>query len=234
MKKPKIVVLTGAGMSAESGLKTFRDSGGLWEGMDVMEVASIDGWRNNPALVLHFYNERRRQLLQVQPNEAHHALARMETSYDISIVTQNVDDLHERAGSNNIIHLHGELLKMCDASDKSLVYHIEGDIELGDKKEGGQQLRPFIVWFGEDVPLIERAIEIVQEADILIIIGTSMVVYPAAGLIQMVSHNVPIIILDPVKPDIFYAPKNIHFIEKNAVDGISEVLELIQKLSLSF
>ncbi len=226
-----MVVLTGAGMSAESGLKTFRDSGGLWEGRDVMEVASIDGWRANPAIVLQFYNERRKQLLEVEPNEAHKLLAKMEALYDLTIITQNVDDLHERAGSTKIIHLHGELLKMCDEAENSIVYEIKKDIQLGDKMRGGKQLRPFIVWFGEEVPLIERAIEIVQEADILVIIGTSMVVYPAAGLIEMASENVPILILDPHKPSVTDTNSNIHFIQKNAVDGLPHVFELIKKMT---
>lgn len=179
----KIVVMTGAGISAESGIKTFRDAGGLWEGHDVMEVASPEGWHKNKALVLDFYNQRRKQLHEVKPNEGHHALVELEKQYDVSIITQNVDNLHEVAGSSNIIHLHGELMKVRSTVYDELVYEMAGDINLGDKCEKGAQLRPHIVWFGEMVPMLEIAAYATTEADIIIIIGTSMQVYPAAGLV---------------------------------------------------
>ena len=181
----KLVVLTGAGMSAESGIKTFRDAGGLWEGHDVMEVASPQGYRNNPELVLEFYNQRRKQLKEVEPNQGHFNLAGLEEHFHIDIITQNVDDLHERAGSSNVLHLHGELRKVRSTYNPSLIYHWEDDLVLGDTCEKGSQLRPHIVWFGEAVPMIEKAAKIVEQADILVIIGTSMQVYPAAGFVTM-------------------------------------------------
>jgi NAD-dependent deacetylase len=180
----RIAVLTGAGISAESGVKTFRDAGGLWEGHDVMEVASIDGWHRNNLLVLDFYNARRRQLKEVFPNRAHELVAKLEEKYHVDVVTQNVDDLHERAGSTSIIHLHGELLKVRGENSPRESIFWEGDLLLGDLNDRGEQLRPAIVWFGEDVPLIQKAAEIVYDADIIIIIGTSMQVYPAAGLVS--------------------------------------------------
>jgi len=197
----KIVVLTGAGMSAESGINTFRDAGGLWEGHDIMEVASPQGFANNPELVLDFYNKRRKQLLEVEPNAAHVMLSKLEKNYDVSIITQNVDDLHERAGSTDIIHLHGELLKVRSTIDSNLVYNRNNDIYLGDTCEKQSQLRPHIVWFGEDVPLLEKAIEITSIADILIVIGTSMQVYPAASLVNYIKSGTPIYFIDP-KPSV--------------------------------
>ena len=193
----KIVILTGAGMSAESGIKTFRDADGLWEGYDIMEVASPQGFAKNPELVLDFYNQRRRQLLNVQPNAAHIALADLEKKYKISIITQNVDDLHERSGSTNVLHLHGELLKSRSTLDSNLVYTCTKDLVLGDFCEKKSQLRPHIVWFGEDVPLLEKAIEITNTADILVIIGTSMQVYPAASLVNYRKDTTPIYFIDP-------------------------------------
>jgi len=193
----KIVVLTGAGMSAESGINTFRDADGLWEGHDIMEVASPQGFYNNPELVLNFYNQRRRQLLQVTPNKAHLALANLENNYQVTIVTQNVDDLHERAGSTGVLHLHGELLKARSTRNEKLIYERKNDILLGDLCEEQAQLRPHIVWFGEAVPMLDNAIEITSKADILVIIGTSMQVYPAASLINYVSSDVPIYFIDP-------------------------------------
>lgn len=192
-----IVVLTGAGMSAESGIKTFRDADGLWEGHDVMEVATPEGFAANPALVLDFYNQRRRQLLEVEPNSAHYDLAELEKDFKVSIITQNVDDLHERAGSTNVLHLHGELLKVRSTLNDFDIQEWKTDLVLGDCNKEGHQLRPHIVWFGEDVPMINRAIEICETADILIIIGTSMQVYPAAGLMNHVSKNTPIYYIDP-------------------------------------
>lgn len=220
-----LVVLTGAGISAESGLKTFRDADGLWEGHDVMEVASPEGFEANPELVLEFYNQRRKQLLEVQPNSAHIALAALEKRYHVSIITQNVDDLHERAGSSHVIHLHGELLKARNIIDKTSVFDCKTDIKLGDVCPNGYQLRPHIVWFGEAVPMIETAMEICANADILLIIGTSMQVYPAAGLIHYAPRNTPIYFIDP-KPSI-QATKNITVIPKTATEGMNTILELL-------
>ncbi|WP_353778735.1 Sir2 family NAD-dependent protein deacetylase [Winogradskyella sp. 3972H.M.0a.05] len=192
-----IVVLTGAGMSAESGIKTFRDADGLWEGHDVMEVASPEGFRANPALVLDFYNQRRRQLHEVKPNAAHLALAELEKNYKISIITQNVDDLHERAGSSNVLHLHGELLKARSTYDEFDVMDWTGDINLGDTCQKGYQMRPHIVWFGEAVPMIPKAVSICETADIVLIIGTSLQVYPAASLMHYAPPKAPIYYIDP-------------------------------------
>jgi NAD-dependent deacetylase len=224
----KIVVLTGAGISAESGIKTFRDADGLWEGHDVMQVASPQGFKDNPSLVLNFYNERRKQLLSVEPNAAHNALAKLETHFDTTIITQNIDDLHERAGSSNIIHLHGELLKVRSSgyvnhkNDGTLSW--KKDVKLGDICENGHQLRPHIVWFGEHVPLFEKAIEITQEADVLIIIGTSMQVYPAASLVDFIIHNIPIYFIDP-KPSVQKNDfNNLTIIAKTAVNGVPDLV----------
>lgn len=222
--KPKIAVLTGAGISAESGIKTFRDAGGLWEGHDVMEVASYDGWRRNRELVLDFYNQRRRQLKEVQPNRAHFALAELEEKYDVTIITQNVDDLHERGGSTNIIHLHGELLKARSTVDENLVYLWPGDITTTDKCAKGSQLRPHIVWFGEAVPLIEDAAKIVRQADIFIVIGTSMVVYPAAGLIHYTSYDTPKFLIDPNVPEMSGIP-NLTVIQDKASTGVDKLVK---------
>ena len=197
----RLVVLTGAGISAESGINTFRDADGLWEGHDIMEVASPEGFVNNPELVLDFYNQRRRQLLQVKPNNAHLNLNKLEEYFEVDIITQNVDDLHERAGSKNIIHLHGELLKSRSTKNEALIYNCKKDIILGDLAEDASQLRPHIVWFGEQVPMLDKAIEITQKSDILVIIGTSMQVYPAASLVNYISENVPIYFIDP-KPSV--------------------------------
>ena len=221
----KIAVLTGAGISAESGLKTFRDSNGLWEGHDVMSVASPQGYANNPELVLDFYNQRRRQLLEVEPNEAHLALAELEKAHEVAIITQNVDDLHERAGSSRVIHLHGELLKVRSSFDENLVLDWKEDLHLGDFCEHNYQLRPHIVWFGEAVPMLEVAIELVEAADIIIIIGTSMQVYPAAGLIQYARHDSKIFFVDP-HPSIT-SSKRIKVIPEKATTGVPKVLQEI-------
>lgn len=197
----KLVVLTGAGISAESGIKTFRDADGLWEGHDVIQVASPEGFAANPELVLDFYNQRRKQLLEVKPNKAHFSLVELEQFFDVEIITQNVDDLHERAGSTKVTHLHGELLKVRSTVDKSIVLDWEKDLNLGDVCSNGNQLRPDIVWFGEMVPMLEKAIEITQKAAILVIIGTSMQVYPAASLIDYILPNTPIYFIDP-KPSV--------------------------------
>ncbi|PRX54439.1 SIR2 family NAD-dependent protein deacylase [Flagellimonas meridianipacifica] len=232
LEKQKIVVLTGAGMSAESGLKTFRDANGLWEGHDVMEVASPQGFARNPELVLEFYNQRRRQLLQVNPNEGHKALVELEAKYDVSIVTQNVDNLHEQAGSKHVVHLHGELFKVRSMANENHIMEWKKDLVLGDLDEDGHQLRPHIVWFGEMVPMLETAAYITQQANILIIIGTSMQVYPAASLIHYASSGTPIYFVDPkpnVNPSDF---NNLTILSKTAVEGVpSLVSELLGNVS---
>lgn len=223
----RIVVLTGAGMSAESGINTFRDAGGLWEGHDVMEVASPQGWDNNPELVLDFYNQRRRTLFEVSPNKGHELIAGLEEAYSVQIITQNVDDLHERAGSKNVLHLHGELLKVRSTRHEHLVYHWEKDLVQGDLCESGSQLRPHIVWFGEAVPLMEKAIEITASADILLIVGTSMQVYPAASLINYIDRDIPIYFIDP-KPSISARDfENLTVISEKAIKGMEKFIELI-------
>ncbi|PHR13232.1 MAG: NAD-dependent protein deacylase [Aequorivita sp.] len=221
----KIAVLTGAGVSAESGIKTFRDSDGLWEGHDVMEVASPEGFAQNPEVVLDFYNQRRKQLLSVQPNTAHYALADLEDKHNVTIITQNVDDLHERAGSKNVIHLHGELLKVRSTFDEDLILDWKEDLYLGDVCENNHQLRPHIVWFGEMVPMIEVAAEVVEKADAIIIVGTSMQVYPAAGLIQYAKPDAQIYFVDP-KPSISESKKIMVFAEKASI-GVPKVVELL-------
>ncbi len=222
----KIVVLTGAGISAESGIKTFRDADGLWEGHDILEVASPEGWRKNKQLVLDFYNKRRAQLLTVSPNKAHTCLVDLEKKYLVSIITQNVDDLHERAGSSHVLHLHGELLKVRSTSNPNLVYRWEKELLLGNVCEENSQLRPHIVWFGEAVPMFEEAVSIAEKADILIIIGTSMQVYPAANLIHYVSQDVPIYFIDP-KPMIAknQLSNKITIISKKASTGVCELIK---------
>lgn len=222
----KIVVITGAGISAESGVKTFRDAGGLWEGHDIMEVATPEGFVKNPALVLDFYNQRRRQLKDVSPNKAHLLLAELQTDYQVVIITQNVDDLHERAGSRNIIHLHGELLKMRGVDNPMEIYPCKGDILLGDVSSTKAQLRPHIVWFGEDVPMIEPAINEVQSADILIVIGTSLQVYPAAGLIDYAPKGTPIYYIDPHPTT--NIGKKVNVIAEKASTGLEKVIEILK------
>jgi len=218
-----IVVLTGAGISAESGIKTFRDAGGLWEGHDVMEVASPQGFAANPELVLDFYNQRRRQLFEVQPNHAHKALANLEKDYNVTIVTQNVDDLHERAGSSNVLHLHGELLKVRSTYDEFDIRLWKHDLVLGDVCSKGHQLRPHIVWFGEAVPMIEKAVDICQTADVLIIIGTSMQVYPAASLMHYVNPDTNIFYIDP-KPAMA-SNSQVTVIAEKATIGVDKVIK---------
>ncbi|MCH7525301.1 MAG: NAD-dependent deacylase [Bacteroidetes bacterium] len=222
-----IVVLTGAGMSAESGLKTFRDADGLWEGHDVMEVASPEGFAANPELVLEFYNQRRRQLLKVKPNQAHFDLVALETNYKVTIVTQNVDDLHERAGSANVIHIHGELFKVRSTYDEFDVQDWKTDLVLGDNCSKGYQLRPDIVWFGEAVPLIPKAISICETADILLIIGTSMQVYPAASLMQYANPETKIYYIDP-KPAMDNN-NQITVISKSATSGMQDFIAIMTK-----
>ncbi len=220
----KIVVLTGAGISAESGIKTFRDSDGLWENYRIEDVATPEAWHKNPALVQEFYNQRRKQLLESQPNAAHYALAKLEEKYEVRIITQNVDDLHERAGSTQVMHLHGELKKARSTSDSDLVYDVEGwELKMGQLCEKGSQLRPHIVWFGEAVPMIEPAAELSGEADIFIIIGTSLNVYPAAGLVQYTKPGTRLYLVDPKKPDLYL--KNLTFIEERAGIGVPDLVE---------
>ena len=221
----KIVVLTGAGISAESGLKTFRDSGGLWEEHRIEDVATYEGWQRNPQLVLTFYNERRKQLINAEPNAAHKALVSLEQKYDVQIITQNVDDLHERAGSSKVLHLHGELKKVRSSVDNNLVYELEGwELKMGDKCEKGSQLRPHIVWFGEAVPMIQLATLMTEQADIFIVIGTSLNVYPAASLIQFVPDHAAMYLIDPNTGQLPYV-KRLEIINEKAGIGTPSLVE---------
>ena len=225
----KLIILTGAGMSSESGIRTFRDSDGLWEEYDVMEVASIQAWHKNPGLLLRFYNERRKQMIESQPNQGHILLAELQQLFDIQIITQNVDDLHERAGSKHVLHLHGELTKARSSVDPSLIYTLENpEMKLGDKCEKGSQLRPHIVWFGEAVPAISEAVPIVESADYLCVIGTSMNVYPAAGLINYARYKTPIFLIDPNPP--VGLPARLKVIAKGAGEGVAELARLLAEL----
>lgn len=225
----KIVVLTGAGISAESGIPTFRDAGGLWEGHRVEDVATPEGWARDRSLVLEFYNQRRKKALEVVPNRGHEILAGLEQYFDVKIVTQNVDNLHERAGSTNVIHLHGSLFESRSTLDPSLVYPIAGwELKLGDKCEKGSQLRPNIVWFGEMVPMMEVAAEIAGEAEVFIVAGTSMVVYPAAGLVDYVRPEVPKFVVDPNKPQLTYV-SNVQYFTEKASTGMAKVKDILMK-----
>ena len=227
----KIVVLTGAGVSAESGIKTFRDAGGLWEGHRVEDVATPEAWHRQPQVVLDFYNERRRQLLSVQPNNAHKLLAGLEQDYHVMIITQNVDDLHERAGSKNVIHLHGELLKARSSDHAHLVYEWKNDIALGDCCPKGSQLRPHIVWFGEMVPMLEKAIEEIFDAEIVMVIGSSMQVYPAASLVGYAPSDASIYYIDP-NPQINYElarRPGLEIIQQPATTGVFEAIKMIRE-----
>ncbi|MCA0362462.1 MAG: NAD-dependent deacylase [Bacteroidetes bacterium] len=229
--KKKLVVLTGAGISAESGLKTFRDMGGLWENYAIEEVATPEGWEKNPQLVLDFYNERRKQAYLAKPNRAHLVLADLEKEFEVKIITQNVDNLHEKAGSTNVVHLHGELSKVRSVKNPDLIYEVDNKaINLGDLAEDGGQLRPHIVWFGELVPMIEPAADICLDADIFVVIGTSLQVYPAAGLVGYVGNDVPKFVIDPSMPAYSFNTKNVEFIEKTAVEGIDVFLEKLKNL----
>lgn len=226
--KKKLVVLTGAGMSAESGIATFRDSGGLWEKYPIEQVATPEAFHKNPELVLEFYNIRRRELLKAKPNAGHYGLAALEKDFEIYIITQNVDNLHEQAGSSRVIHLHGELMKSRSTGDESAVYDIDPeqpDLHIGDKCEKGFQLRPHIVWFGEMVPMMGEAEAIVRKAEVFVIIGTSMNVYPAAGLLRDVKMNVPVYLIDP--KDVSTNRYDIHHIRKGASEGVEELKKLI-------
>jgi NAD-dependent deacetylase len=229
VSKPKLVALTGAGISAESGIPTFRDAGGLWEGHNVEDVATPEGFKRNPELVLEFYNQRRKRAHEVEPNRGHIVFKELEQYFDVSIVTQNVDNLHERAGSTNVIHLHGSLFESRSTKDESLIYPINGwKLKLGDLCEKGHQLRPNIVWFGEMVPMMEVAAKLANEADVFIVAGTSMLVYPAAGLIEYVRHEIPKYIIDPNKPNIT-GGANIHFITEKGSVGMDKVKTLLLK-----
>ena len=221
----KLVVLSGAGISAESGIKTFRDADGLWEGHDIMEVASPIGFVKNPELVLDFYNKRRKQLLEVQPNQAHSILAELQNEFDVHIITQNVDDLHERAGSKNVIHLHGELLKVRSVYNDQIILDWKRDLNLGDVDQFDNQLRPHIVWFGEAVPAVDKALEIVEQADILLVIGTSLQVYPAAGLINYVNQNIPVYYIDPKPATIYDLPNPLEIMPFAATEGMKILRE---------
>ena len=226
----KVVVLTGAGMSAESGISTFRDNGGLWEQFNVEDVATPEGWARNPKLVTEFYNTRRRQLLDVKPCLGHELVAKLEEKHDVTVVTQNVDDLHERAGSTRVIHLHGELMKVTSSfspNDPRYIRTLDSDhleVAIGDCAEDGSQLRPFIVWFGEAVPEIDRAVEACAKAELLIVIGTSLNVYPAAGLIHYVRPGVPVYLIDPSP---ISAGANVTQIQKGASEGMKELMTVI-------
>jgi NAD-dependent deacetylase len=228
----KLIVLTGAGISAESGIATFRDAGGLWEGYKVEDVATPEAWVKNPSLVLEFYNQRRKKALEVKPNRGHEILAELEEYFDVTVITQNVDDLHERAGSSNVIHLHGSLFESRSTVDENLIYKVEGwQLNIGDVCEKGSQLRPNIVWFGELVPMIEIAAEVASYADIFLIVGTSMVVYPAAGLIHYVPFEAPKFVVDPKLPEIASA-RYVTMIQDKASTGMEKVkmklLELVK------
>lgn len=227
-----LVILTGAGMSAESGISTFRDAGGLWDQYPVEQVATPEGYYRDPELVINFYNARRKQLLEVKPNRGHELLAELEKKYKVTIVTQNIDNLHERAGSSHIIHLHGELTKVCSSRDPYNPHYIkelqpeEFEVKVGDLAGDGSQLRPFIVWFGEAVPEIERAIDAVEKADIFVIIGTSLNVYPAAGLLQYVPRQASVYLIDP-KPVDIHSNRPVRVIQKGASQGVAELKELL-------
>ena len=230
--KKNLVILSGAGMSAESGISTFRDAGGLWDKYPVMQVASAEGYVRDPELVINFYNERRKQLLDVEPNAGHIGLAELEKDFNVTVVTQTVDNLHERAGSTRIIHLHGELTKVCSSRDPYNPRYVrelkpeEYEVKMGDKAGDGSQLRPFIVWFGEAVPEIETAVDYVEKADIFVIIGTSMNVYPAAGLLNYVPRTAEVYLIDP-KPVDTHSMRQIHIIQKGASEGVKELKKLL-------
>jgi len=227
--KKKLVVLSGAGMSQESGIRTFRDMGGLWEEYDVTEVATPEAWAQNPTLVMKFYNDRRKQLYESEPNAGHLGLVDLEKDFEVHIITQNIDDLHERAGSSSVLHLHGELKKARSSVDESLIYDIDGwELKFGQKCAKGSQLRPYIVWFGEAVPAMDDAIPIVESADILVVIGTSLNVYPAAGLVNYAAKGTPIYVIDPERPSVFI--RNVNYIQEKAGKGVEILKEKLKSL----
>ncbi len=226
----KLVVLSGAGMSQESGLRTFRDMGGLWEEYDVMDVATPEAWERDPELVNRFYNDRRKQLIDCEPNQGHKLLAELEQDFDVHVITQNVDNLHERAGSSKVLHLHGELTKVRSSVDPNFIVELDGwELKLGDKCPRGSQMRPHIVWFGEAVPAMEEAIEIASTADLFVVVGTSLNVYPAAGLVHYTPDNCPIYVIDPERPPI--SMKGVTFIEEKAGAGVQQLKEMLLKVS---
>lgn len=225
--KKKLVVLSGAGMSQESGIRTFRDMGGLWEEFDVTEVATPEAWARNPELVMRFYNDRRKQLYECEPNAGHRGLVELEMDFEVSVITQNVDDLHERAGSSSVLHLHGELKKAHSSVDERLIYDIDGwELKFGQLCAKGSQLRPHIVWFGEAVPAMDEAIPVVKNADILVVIGTSLNVYPAAGLVNCTSKGTPIFVIDPEQPSAFI--RNVIYIQEKAGKGVEILKEKLK------
>ena len=232
--KPKLVVFTGAGISAESGIRTFRDSDGLWEVYNINDVATPHAWAKNPKLVLDFYNARRKQVIEAQPNVAHYKLVELENDFDVHIITQNIDNLHERAGSTKVLHLHGELLKVRSTRNENYVLDWSSDLNLGDFDSDGNQLRPHIVWFGEAVPALDEAIAITQQADFLVVIGTSLQVYPAAGLLHYTNQNVPVFYIDPRPATIYDLSNSLEVIPMNASDGVTYLKEkLLQKITNS-
>ena len=226
----KLVVLSGAGISAESGIKTFRDADGLWEGHDIMEVASPLGWNKNPELVLDFYNKRRKQLHDVQPNQGHSILAELENHFDVHIITQNVDNLHEKAGSTKILHLHGELLKVRSTKDENYILDWNDNLTTSHKDPNGNQMRPHIVWFGEDVPAIEVAIELAEQADIFIVIGTSLQVYPAAGIMHYTKPETPVYYIDPKPASVVQLANPLEIIPLSGSEGMKMLKERLQLL----
>ena len=230
MNKKNIVVLTGAGISAESGISTFRDSGGLWEQYKIEDVATPEGWKNDKTLVTSFYNQRRKQLLDVEPNFGHIGLVELEKGFNVFVITQNVDNLHERAGSSSVLHLHGELTKVRSERYEELVYELppeKYEVKIGDLCEKGYQLRPHIVWFGEAVPMMDKAIEITEKADILVVVGTSLNVYPAAGLLHYAPAGIPVYLIDP--NDVSVSRKNVQVIKKGASKGMKELISILKK-----
>jgi NAD-dependent deacetylase len=231
-QRKTLVVLTGAGISAESGIATFRGSGGLWEGHDVTQVASPEGWEKDPALVLEFYNQRRRQMVQCEPNAGHYALVELEKYFHVRIITQNIDNLHERAGSTNVLHLHGQILQARSSANPNLIYDLEGgkDIVLGDTCELGSQLRPNIVWFGEDVPEFRNAANISRDCDAYMVVGTSLLVYPANSLVEFAPPFAPTYIIDPHRPDV-WTRRKITFVEQPATTGIQSIMEELKALA---
>ena len=221
----KLVIFTGAGISAESGLKTFRDADGLWEGFDVHEVATPRGWKKNPELVLRFYNERRQNVKDAKPNKAHEIIAELEQFFNVHVITQNIDDLHERAGSKNILHLHGEIFKMRSEKNDAIIYSISGDINVGDIAPDGFQLRPHIVWFEEPVPMMDDALLLASMADIFVVVGTSLVVYPAASILNYLAPSTPVIVVDKKVPKV--NRKNVTNIEMPATEGMEELKKIL-------
>ena len=229
MKKEHVVVLTGAGISAESGLKTFRDSDGLWNGYDVYEVASPAGWEKDPQMVLNFYNDRRRDVAAAQPNAAHIGLAELEKDFDVTIITQNIDDLHERAGSTKVLHLHGQIFLMRSVKDETLISEIRDDIKIGDYATDGGQLRPQIVWFGEAVPMMDKAVSVLNDCDHFVVVGTSLQVYPAASLLHYAPPYLPKYIIDKKVPEVDHYP-NLTIIEKPATEGVAVLKKMLLKI----